>query len=114
MARVAALDANVGKLFCGVDREFGLVFLAAPCADDAAEFPFREAETADQVAASAVALRAQNSEAGFAIAEWTNRMSVAVQLQANAGTDKLSVRLKKSEGQEFLRNVGFRGRRPAV
>ncbi len=58
MAGIAALHSQVGELVSGVNREFGLVFLAASGTEDAAEFPFAETETAAQIAASAVALLA--------------------------------------------------------
>src|SRR5579863_2011284 len=80
MTGIAALDTYVGKLLGGVDRKFGLVFLATSGTDDAAEFPFAETETTDQVATRAVSQRAQDAERGLAIAEWANRVSVAINL----------------------------------
>jgi hypothetical protein len=70
LAGVAALDANVGEFFSGIDGKFGVVFLAASGADDAAELPFREAKAAEQAAATSVTLLAQNAARRFAIAEW--------------------------------------------
>ena len=106
MAGVAAFDSHVRKLVGGIDRKFGLVFLAACGTDDAAEFPFAETETADQIAARTVALRAQDGDGRLAVAERTQRMAVAVKLQRSAGADELSIRLEKSAAQEFFRSVG--------
>ena len=115
VAGVAALDAHVGKLISSIDREFGLVFLAASSTDDAAELPFAQTQTADQVAPRAIALLAENADTGLAIAERAQRMAVSVELQACVRADEFSIRLKKSEGQEFLRSVGWFVRRgPAI
>jgi hypothetical protein len=61
-AGVAGFNADVGELFGDVDGEFVFGFFAAGGAEDAAEFPFVEAEGADEVALAAVAFDAQNSE----------------------------------------------------
>ena len=42
VAGVAAFDAYVRELFSCIDGKFGLVFLAAPSANDAAKLPFAE------------------------------------------------------------------------
>ena len=102
LAGVAALDSDVGKLGSGVDGKLGVVFLPAPGTYDAAELPFGEAKTAEQAAARAIALRAEDTERGFAIAERAQGMGVAIKLQRSAGADEFSVGLQKSEHEEFL------------
>jgi hypothetical protein len=71
LADVAAFDADVRECFGGVDRKFGMVFLAASWADDAAELPFGEADPAEQATAASVALLAKHAERRLPIAEWT-------------------------------------------
>ncbi len=83
-ASVAALDPHVRKLFSREDRESGLVLLATGGTHDAAEFPLGETESANQVAAGAVALLAEHAETWLAIAEWAQRMSIALELQGSA------------------------------
>jgi hypothetical protein len=70
LAGVAALDSDIGQLGGGVDREPGVVFLAAAGTNEAAELPFGEADATEQAAAAAVALLAEHGGGGFAIAEW--------------------------------------------
>ena len=103
VADVAAFDADLGKLFGSVDRKLGVVFLTAPGTNDAAEFPLGEAETAEQAAAAAVALLAEDSERGFAVAERAQGKGVAVKLQRSAGAEEFGVGLQEGEGEEFLR-----------
>jgi hypothetical protein len=69
LTSVAALDPHVRELLRGRHRKSGLVFLSASGTDNAAEFPFTKTETADQAAAGAVALRAQDGDGGLAMAE---------------------------------------------
>ena len=69
LAGIAAFDADGGKIVCGVDGEFGMVFFAASGADEAAKIPFGEAEAAEQAATASVTLRAEDGERGFALAE---------------------------------------------
>ncbi len=107
LASVAAFDADVGKLLGGVDGKLSVVFLAASGADDAAELPFGQAEPAEQAAAAAVALLAQDAVGRFAIAERAQRMGVTVKLQAGLGARELGGGLKKCQHQEFL---GISGR----
>ena len=102
LAGVAALDANVGQVGGGVDRKLGMVFLAASRTDDAAELPFGEAETAEQAAAASVALLAQDTERGLAIAEWAQQRRGAFQLHCCVGADEFGVGLEESEYEEFL------------
>src|SRR6202043_3632525 len=80
----------------------GMVFLAAFGADDAAEFPLGEAETAEQAAAAAVALLAEKTQGGFAIAEGAEQRRVAFQLQIRLGAEEFSVGLKEGEHEEFV------------
>ena len=107
VAGVAALDANVGESLGGVDRKFGVVLLAAAGANDAAELPFGEAETAEQAAAAAVPLRAEDGERGIAIAKRTEREGVSFELQGNARAEEFGVGLQEGESQEF-RGIGGR------
>lgn len=101
LTTVAAFDANVREGFGGVDGKLGVVFLAASRTNDAAELPFRQAETAEQAAAGAVPLLAKDAQRGFATAERTQGMSVAIKLQSGAGAGQFSVRLQEGEGQKF-------------
>ena len=105
VASVAAFNANVGKLSSGVDRKLGLVFLSARRTNDPSELPLTETETAKQVAAAPVALLAQNTEAGLAIAERAQRMGIAFELQPSVGADRFRVRLEKCDGEEFVGDV---------
>src|ERR1022692_4060092 len=102
LAGVAALDTDVGELCGGIDRKLGVVFLTASGADDAAELPFGEAETAEQAAAGAVALLAEDTKRRFAIAKGTQWMR-ALKLKRSAGADEFSVRLQEREREEFVR-----------
>jgi len=102
VAGVAALDADMGELFGSVDRELGVVLLTASGTNDAAEGPLGEAETAEQAAAAAVALLAEDAERGFAIAERAQRKGVTVKLQRIARADEFGVGLKKSEHKKSL------------
>ena len=103
LTTVAAFHPNVGKGIGGVNGKLGVIFLAAAGADDAAEFPFRKAETTQKATPATVALLPQNPERRFAITERTHRMRVAFKAQAGAGPDELCVRLQKSESQEVAR-----------
>ncbi len=107
VAGIAALNADVGKLFGSVDRKFGLVFLAASRADDATEFPFAEAKAADQVASRAIALGAKHGKGGPPITERAQPVAITVELQARPQAGELSAGLKKGVRQEFLRSVGL-------
>jgi hypothetical protein len=102
LAGVAALDADVGEGIGGLNRKFGMVLLAASGTDEAAELPFGEAETAEQAAAAAVALLAENAEPGLAIAERAPGMGVAVKLQVSVRTREFRVGLqaRNSSGSE--------------
>ena len=80
MAAVAAFHAHVRKLFSSVDRKSGLILLAASGTNNAAELPFGETETADQATARTVALLAEDTKGGLAVAERTQQMAVAVEL----------------------------------
>ena len=104
VASVAALDADVGELLGGIDRKFGMVFLVAAGADDAAELPLAETESAEQVAAGAVAQLPQHAQRGFAAAERAQRVRVALELKRNPGADEFGVGLKKGEGEKFARD----------
>ena len=106
LANVAALDANVGKLGSGVDRKLGVVLLTASRADDAAELPFGQAETAHQAAAAAVTLLAQHAQRRVATTEGTQQRRVALQSQRSAGPGEFRVGLKKSKHEEVLRVGG--------
>lgn len=103
---VATLDADIGQLGSGVDRKLGMVFLAAPGTDDAAELPFGEADTAEQAAAAAVALLTEHAESRFPIAKWAQQRCIAFQLHRSAGAGQFGVGLKESEHEEFLRIGG--------
>jgi hypothetical protein len=111
---VAALDTDVRELLGCIHRKLSVVFLTASRADDAAELPFGEAETAEQAAAGAVALLAEDTERRFAIAEGAQWMRVALKLKGSTGADEFSVRLQEREREEFVR-IGRRlaGGRPA-
>ena len=93
VASVAALDADVREFGGGVHGKLGVVFLPAAGADNAAEFPLGEANTAEQAAAAAVSLRAKHSGGGLAIAEWTQQRRVAFQSKRSAGAGELGGRL---------------------
>jgi len=106
LAGVAALDADMGQLGGSVDGKLSVVFLTAAGTDEAAELPFGKTETAEQAAAASVALLAKQGYAGLAIAEWAQRVGVALDLQIGLGADEFGVRLKESEHEEFLRIGG--------
>ena len=61
-AGVAGFHAEVRELFGDVDGKLGLGVFSAGGAEDSAEFPFLEAERAEEVALAAVAFDAQDSE----------------------------------------------------
>lgn len=102
-ATVAALHSNIGEDVGSVDRKFGVIFLAAAGADDAAKLPLRKAETADQATPATVALLPQNPERRSAIAKRTHRMGIAFELQPGPRADELSVGLQERESQELTR-----------
>lgn len=52
----------MGELFGDVDGEFVFGYFAAGGAEDASEFPFVEAEGAEEVALATVAFDAEDSE----------------------------------------------------
>ena len=108
LAGVAALDADVGECFSGVDGKLGVIFLAAPGTDDAAEFPFDEAKPAKEAAAASVALLAEDAQRRLPIAERAERMGVAVELQANLRTGEFRVGLQEGQSEKFF---GIRRRR---
>jgi len=84
-----------------------VVVLAAAGTDEAAELPFREAETAEQAAAASIALLPKNPERGLAIAERAKERGVAAQLQIGLRAGEFGVGLKKGQRKEFL-GVGGR------
>ena len=100
-AGIATLDADVRECFGGIDGQFGVVFLAAAGADNAAEFPLAQAEATDQVSAGAVALWAKHARDRLAAAEWAQGVGVALELQRNLYTNEFRVGLKKGEGEEL-------------
>ena len=105
-ASVATLDADIGELLGGIDRQFGMVFFVATGADDAAELPLAETESTEQVAAGAIAQLPEYAQRGTAAAERAQRVIVARQLKRNPGADEFSVGLKKGHCQEFTRIGG--------
>src|SRR5271169_2065516 len=62
LAGVATLHANVREFSSGVDRQLGVVFLAASGTNEASELPFGQADPAEQAAAAAVPLRAEDAD----------------------------------------------------
>lgn len=101
VACVAALDADIGELVGGIDRQLGVVFLVATGADDAAKLPLAQAESAEQVAAGTLAQRTQHGQRGFAAAERTQRMTVALELKRHPGADEFGVGLEEGEGEKL-------------
>ena len=95
VASVATLHADIGELFGGIDRQFGMVFFVATGADDAAELPLAETESTEQVAAGAIAQLPEHAQRGTAAAERAQRVSVALELKRNPGADEFGVGLKK-------------------
>ena len=86
-AGVAGFYADVGELFGDVDGELGFGFFAAGGAEDAAEFPFVEAEGAEQVAFAAVAFDAEDcrvmaAESQMGHTEWVVMAGGAARLEA--------------------------------
>ena len=73
-AGVARFDADVRKLFSGVDGKLFLVFFAAVGTQEAAILPFGEAEAAEQKSLAAVAFRAEDRCHGLFSAERTMRL----------------------------------------
>ncbi len=61
LAGVAGFDADVGQLLGDVDGELGFGFFAAGGAEDTAEFPFLEAEGAEEEAFAAVAFDSEDA-----------------------------------------------------
>jgi hypothetical protein len=101
VAGVAAFDADVWELVGGIDRKFGMIFLVAAGADDAAELPFAETESTEQVAACAVAHGTQDAQRRFAAAKRAERVGVILELKRNAGADEFGVGLEKGESEKF-------------
>jgi hypothetical protein len=75
-----------------------MVFLPASGTDDATELPFGDAESAEQAAAGAVALLAENTEPGLAIAERAQGgVGVAVKRQVSVGTREFRIGLQEGK-----------------
>jgi hypothetical protein len=102
-AVVAAVDANVGKLVGGINRELLMIFFAAVGADDAAEFPFSQAEGTDEAALATIAEGTQNGDSGLAPAERAEGTGVSVGGRFGTHTGECGVGLKESAGEEFVR-----------
>jgi hypothetical protein len=93
VASLAALDANVRELGCGIDGKLGMIFLVAAGTDDTAELPLAEAEATEQIAAGSIAERAKHAECRVAAAERAQRVSVAFELERNPGANELGIGL---------------------
>ena len=112
-ATVATLDTDVGKTFGAINRKLGAILFLASRADGAAVFPFSEAKTTEQIAAS-VALLAQNACGRFAMAKRALGQRVTLLLRHRAGTDEFRAGLKEGQRKKFLRCEEFGGRGPAM
>ena len=99
LAIVAAFHPNMRKLCGRVHREFGLVLLSTCGTHDAPELPFTEAEAANQVAACAVALQAEDAEGWLTIAKRAQWMGVAFELQPSARAGGFGVGLEKASAR---------------
>jgi hypothetical protein len=93
VASVAALDPDVGKLGCGIDGKLGMIFLVAAGTNNAAELPLAETEATEQIAAGSIAEGAKHAQSRSAAAERAQGVSVAFELERNAGADELGIGL---------------------
>ena len=84
-AGFAAFHTDVRKLLGGVNRQLVLILLAAVGTQQAAEFPFGEAERAEQEAFRAVAFGSQHGSDGLLPAERANGLDAAFDLRGVKG-----------------------------
>jgi hypothetical protein len=91
------------KSFSTIDRQLGVILLAARRTKNAAKFPLTEAERADERAQAPVSLGTQNAKAGLAAAEWAETRRRAGRMRTGLGANEYSVRLQKRTRKEFVR-----------
>src|SRR5262249_10175982 len=106
-AGVAALDANVRKLFRHKHRQFVLTLFATGGTENSSEDPFIRTKRTVQKPSSAITFRLEHTEQGKGIALWANVWRPFDCRLRDRFADKFSVGLQKSAREKFFQRAAL-------